>query len=107
MGQVNLLKAEALNADPKDYFDEKRSMYDIVPVFPFIEEETIRTQIAASIDTKAFKKEVAEICAIAKEKNSIIQDTKYVISLVAWNDYPELIRLLTIIREWAFRQVIQ
>ncbi len=103
MGQINLLKAEALNADPRDFFDEKKSMYNVVPVFPFLEEETVRQQIFHSIDSKVFKKEVEDICKLAKDQGSIIQETKYVISLVAWDAYPELIRLLTIIREWAFR----
>ncbi len=103
MGQVNLLKAEALDSDPKDFFDSKRSMYEIMPVFPFLDEETIRKQIKHVINLDAFKAEVEDISEKAKKEGSIIQDTSYIISLVAWNDYPELIQLLTIIREWAFR----
>ena len=41
MGQLNLLKSEPLNVDTKDYYNDKKSMYEIVPVFPFLSEETI------------------------------------------------------------------
>ncbi len=103
MGQVNLLKAESLDSNPKDYYDEKRSMYNIIPVFPFLDEATIEQQITQSINTAEFAKEVQLICEEAKKEGSIIVGTDYVISLIKWDDYPELIRLLTIIREWAFR----
>jgi hypothetical protein len=103
MGQLNLLKSEPLNVDTKDYYNDKKSMYEIVPVFPFLSEETIREQVNAVIDENKFSEEVKLINAYAKKDQSIIEGTNYIISLVAWKDYPQLILLLTIIREWAFR----
>ncbi len=103
MGFMNLLKSSPLNADPKDYYNEQKSMYEIVPVFPFLSEETVRKQVDGVIDLLKFKKEVEAIHKLAKNEDSIIQGTNYIISLVAWDEYPQLILLLTIIREWAFR----
>lgn len=103
MGQLNLLKSEPLHVNPKDYFNDQKSMYEIVPVFPFLSEDTIRDQIKAVIDLDQFNREVDDINRLAKVEGSIITGTNYIISLVAWEEYPQLILLLTIIREWAFR----
>ena len=104
MGQIkNLLKAAPLQVDVKSYFDSQKKLYDIIPVFPFLNEETILQEIDHSIDTERLRQEVSEIQLLAKAEGSIIEDKNYIISLVGWNDYPQLIKLLAITREWAFR----
>ncbi len=89
------------NVDVEQYFDSKKKVYGSVPVFPFLMQDQIEKAIEALINVEEIKKEVANI-----EKNasdSRIPETDFIISLLGWNDYPEITKLLTIIREWAFR----
>lgn len=100
---INLLKAEPLNVNPADYLDNQKQLFETIPVFPFLDEQTILMEIDSAIDTVLLKEEIKQIHQIAEREESIIQDKNYIISLVDWHSYPEIIRLLTIIREWAFR----
>lgn len=98
-----VLEAKPLNVDPMDYFDEKKKVFANIPVFPQISEEEVEEAIKASIDKDAFDKEIERILAYSKKKNSFVKDTSYIICLVNWDRCPELSQLLSIMREWAFR----
>ena len=104
MGDINnLLKSEQLELKPAEYFDDAKKIYNTMPVFPFLKEEDVVKLVEEVIDEKVLKQEIQGIYKIAKEEGSIIEDKNFVISLVGWGEYPQLIKMLTIIREWAFR----
>lgn len=104
MGELDsLLKTNQLNVDPSDYYDDSKKIYNIIPVFPFLEEDQIISLLDKDISVELLKKEISIIYESAKKEKSIIEDKNYIISLVAWNEYPQLIKMLTIMREWAFR----
>ena len=98
-----VLVSEPLIVDPMDYFDEKKKVFKNIPVFPFITEEEIKSAIKESIDDKKFIKEIERIIEYSKKKKSFVNDTSYIICLINWDNCPELSQLLTIMREWAFR----
>lgn len=97
------LFAEPLKIDIKDYFDHDKKIYKTCPVFPFLNEAEIEKVIENYIDQDALKLEIEQVRESAAQENAIIEDTDFVIGLVDWNRFPELIKMLTIIREWAFR----
>lgn len=99
----DVLKAAALSVDPMDYFDEKKKVFNTIPVFPLLSEEEIKAAIEESIDEADFQAEIKQILESSKEENAYVVDTTYVICLVDWFTFPQLIQLLTIMREWAFR----
>ncbi|WP_235297163.1 GNAT family N-acyltransferase [Portibacter marinus] len=98
-----VLAAQALEVDPMDYFDEKKKVFSNIPVFPQISEEEIQEAIDQSIDPDAFAGEIARILDYSKKTNSFVNDTDFIICLVNWHKCPELSQLLSIMREWAFR----
>jgi hypothetical protein len=98
-----VLEAKALNVDPMDYFDEKKKVFSNIPVFPLITEQEVIDAINESIDGDRFTEEIQRIITYSKEKNSFVKDTSYIICLINWDKCPELSQLLTIMREWAFR----
>lgn len=100
---INLLKEEAIHANHEEYFDASRQLFDTIPVFPFLDETTIEQQIQFSIDTDVLRQEIEDIATKAREEGAVIMEQGYIISLISWHKYPCLIDLLTIIREWAFR----
>ncbi|GLR15792.1 GNAT family N-acyltransferase [Portibacter lacus] len=98
-----VLEAKPLEVDPMDYFDEKKKVFSNIPVFPLITEEEIEKAILESIDKEKFAQEIEGILAYSKKKKSFVKDTAYIICLINWDRCPELSQLLTIMREWAFR----
>ncbi len=98
-----VLVAEALKVDPMDFFDEKKQVFKNIPVFPEISEEEIEDAIEQSISKTKFDEEIRRIIAYSKKKNNFVKDTSYIICLINWNLCPELSQLLSIMREWAFR----
>ena len=99
----HILKVEPIQANKADYFDEVKKIYHPTPVFPFLTEEDINAGIDELIDETAFEAEIKELHEKSKTNNSTIEGSNYIICLVKWHEYPELIKMLTIIREWAFR----
>jgi hypothetical protein len=98
----DLLKADILtNIDKEQYFDPKKRIYSAVPVFPFLSLEDIEVAIEGCIDKNSLKEEISELAK--SNADSIIPDTAFIITLIDWHTYPNLILLLTITREWAFR----
>jgi hypothetical protein len=98
-----VLEAKVLEVNPMDYFDEKKQLFSNIPVFPPISEEEVQEAIENSIENAAFEKEIEQIIAFSKASKNYVTDTSYIISLIEWQTYPQLIQLLTIMREWAFR----
>ena len=99
----NKLKHEPLELKPQDYYDQAKKIYGTIPVFPFLEEGEVVRIIDEDIDVDALKEEIDRIQINAKKEGSIIEGRGFVISLVGWQEAPQLIKMLTIIREWAFR----
>ncbi len=99
----NKLKAEQLNADPAEYFDHEKGLYNPVPVFPFLKEQDVVDTVESMIDADTLRKEIDTLAHHSEYSDSIIANTNYVICLIRWNEYPELVKMLSIIREWAFR----
>lgn len=100
---INLLKESPVNVDINDYYDEGRKLYNTVPVFPFLDDTVIEQQIQFSIDAKKLREEISTISAHAHNEGALVKPRTFAICLTDWNTYPQLICLLTIIREWAFR----
>ena len=98
-----VLVAKELEVNPMDYFDEKKQVFRNIPVFQSISEEEIIGAIEESINKEEIDKEIKEILSQSKESNNYVTDTTYIISFIDWKTYPQLIHLLTIMREWAFR----
>ncbi|MGB0862655.1 MAG: hypothetical protein ACPGXZ_07030 [Saprospiraceae bacterium] len=99
----HILQAKQIEADKSEYFNATKKIYNPIPVFPFLSEEEIDAAIEELIDEKALKIEIERLHEASKTINSTIIGTDYIICLVEWNECPELIKLLTISREWAFR----
>lgn len=98
-----VLKATQVTVDIKDYFDAEKNLYEPYPVFPFLTESEIRAAIEELVDVKILHDEVKTLHELSKSTKSTIANTNFIICLVKWNEYPELMKMLTIIREWAFR----
>jgi hypothetical protein len=98
-----VLKAEQVTVDIKDYFDAEKNLYQPYPVFPFLKESEIREAIDELVNIKVLREEVNALHEQSKVKHSTIANTNFIICLVDWNAYPELMKLLSIMREWAFR----
>lgn len=98
-----VLEAKALIVDPMDYFDERKKVFSNIPVFPLLTEEEVVEAIKDSINPADFAEEIQRIINDSKETNSFVKDTSYIICLINWDKCPELSQLLTIMREWAFR----
>ena len=92
-----------MQVDKAAYFDAQKRVYQPIPNFPFLTENQIDEAIASLIDPTAFAKEINTLAEKSKGTNSTIANTRFIICLINWTDYPELIKLLTIVREWAFR----
>lgn len=101
MKKVLVAKPCAVNL--ADFFDEKKEVFLTIPVFPFLNEIEIQKAIDDSIDIKAFNKEIENILKQSISENKFVKDTTYIICLINWFKSPQLIQLLTIMREWAFR----
>lgn len=99
----DILTAQPIAADKADYFDEVKRVYNPIPVFPFLSEADIDAAVSAIIDTDTLAREIQALTAQAQAHHATIADTGYIICLIKWHEYPELIKLLTIVREWAFR----
>lgn len=100
----HILHASPLkDVNPADYFDNDKGIYRPVPVFPFLSDAAIDTAIQEYINTNQLRKEVEHIHQDAINKGATIPETNLIICLTGWHEYPELIKLLTITREWAFR----
>lgn len=97
------LFAKPLSVNIQDYYDSDRKIYKTCPVFPFLSESDIDKVIKEYIDRSALMKEIKQIKETAVKERAIIDNTGFIIGLIEWNKYPELIKMLTIIREWAFR----
>jgi len=99
---IDPLKSAMLsNIDISQYLDKKRNVYGPVPIFPFLNQEEIKSAIDTIVDPKELENEIDHI-----QKSNIqstIPGTSFIISLIDWHEYPALINILTIIREWAFR----
>ncbi len=98
-----VLKATQITVDINDYFDNEKKLYQPYPVFPFLSEEAIRQGIDELIDKKTLAEEINFLYKKSNLSKSNIEDTNFIICLIKWAEYPELVKLLTIIREWAFR----
>ena len=94
-----VLAADRVDSRPQDYYDERKQLYGAVPVFPFLSYEAVQAAVQQHIDTAALAREVAAATA----RYDTIAGTDYVICLTGWVEYPELIKLLTITREFSFR----
>lgn len=97
------LQAQQIKADPSQYFDEEKKLYDPVPVFPFLSEEDVIDTVNKVVNEEILRTEIATLIEKSKSSNSTIADTNYIICLIKWHEYPELVKMLGIIREWAFR----
>lgn len=98
-----VLKAKQVSVNIKDYFDEEKKLYRPYPVFPFLSENDIKKGIEELIDIEILKEEIKSLYEQSKESKSSIENTSFIICLVKWHEYPELMKMLTVIREWAFR----
>ena len=98
-----VLKAKQITIDIKDYFDEEKKLYEPYPVFPFLTEEAVKEGIKELINESLLREEVKTLADLSKSLKNTITDSNFIICLVKWNEYPELIKMLTVIREWAFR----
>ena len=98
-----VLVAEPLDVNPMDYFDEKKQVFQNIPVFPAITEEEVQEAIKQSVNSEAIAQEIEQVLSKSKQKNRFVTDTSYVICLIDWESFPQIIQLLTIMREWAFR----
>ncbi len=96
-----LISDPLTNVKKEDYFNKDKSLYSAVPVYPFLSEEDVEQALAELTDLPTIKK---EINALQKEGSHTIPDTDYIICLTDWYSYPNLIAMLTVIREWAFRK---
>lgn len=99
----HILRAKQIETDKSEYFNEAKKLYSPIPVFPFLSEEDIDAAIEALVDEKALKTEIETLHEASKTIKSTITGTGYIICLVKWGECPELIKMLTISREWAFR----
>lgn len=99
----HILKAEAVKVNREDYYNERKRIYMPIPNFPFLSEAQIDEAIATLINPAAFAEEIKTLHQKSEGTRSTIVNTNFVICLINWTDYPELIKLLTIVREWAFR----
>lgn len=98
-----VLKAKQVTVDIKDYFDEEKKLYQPYPVFPFLTEEAIKEGINELVNESLLREEVKTLAEVSKPLNNTIENSNFIICLVKWEAFPELIKMLTIIREWAFR----
>jgi hypothetical protein len=98
-----VLKAEMVKSNKDDYFDSVKKLYSPVPVFPFLSVDEIEDAVTRLIDPIAFDLEIKDLHQKSAFTKSTIANSNFIICLIQWNEYPELIKLLTIIREWAFR----
>lgn len=98
-----VLKADFANSNKEDYFDPVRNLYKPVPVFPFLSEDDIEGAVKTLINPTVFDAEIKALHQKSEGNKSTIAGSNFIICLVKWDEYPELIKLLTIIREWAFR----
>lgn len=98
-----VLQAEEIKPNKEEYFDAIKNVYNPVPVFPFLTEEDIENGIETLVDVEVLKKEIATLAERSKSKKNTIEGSTFIICLVGWHEYPELIKMLTIVREWAFR----
>jgi|GEM_PF-2260662 hypothetical protein len=98
-----VLKATQITVNINDYFDAEKKLYEPYPVFPFLTESEIKAGINELVDGKILREEVDALHELSKATKSTIANTNFIICLLKWNDYPELMKMLTIIREWAFR----
>ena len=99
----NKLQAEPINADPAAYFDQEKELYNPVPVFPFLTEQDIIETVASVVNSELLVEEIKLLITKSASAKSTIAGTNYIICLIKWYEYPELVKLLSIIREWAFR----
>lgn len=97
------LQAQQIHADPALYFDEEKGLYNPVPVFPFLSEEDIVDTVEKLINEAVFREEIKVLSKKANASKSTIEGTNYIICLIKWHEYPELVKMLSITREWAFR----
>jgi hypothetical protein len=97
------LQAQQIQADPALYFDEDKGLYNPVPVFPFLTEEDVIDTVKKLIDKTLLREEINILSEKSKKSKSTITGTNFIICLIKWHEYPELVKMLSIIREWAFR----
>lgn len=97
------LSADPIKVDISDYFDHVKKVYNTPPLFPFLTADDVMKVTKEIIDESSLKNEITLLQNNAKQANAIIEDSGFLIGLLEWNEFPQLIRLLTIIREWAFR----
>jgi hypothetical protein len=98
-----VLKANPITVDVQEYFDAEKKLYMPYPYFPFLTETEIRTAISELIDEEKLNEEIKTLENLSKTQKNTIEQTNFIICLVGWAEYPELVKLLTITREWAFR----
>jgi len=98
-----VLEASQVSVNIADYYDNEKKLYKPYPVFPFLSETDIRKGIAELIDEDILADEIKTLHYLSRNSNNTIEDTEMIICLVKWHEYPELMKMLTIIREWAFR----
>ncbi len=96
-----LVSDPLIDVKKEDYFNQEKSLYSAVPIFPLLSEEDIAKALTSIVDMPSVK---AEIKALKAEGSHTIPDTEYIICLTDWHSYPQLISMLTVIREWAFRK---
>lgn len=98
-----VLKARSLEGNIEAYYDEDKKLFSPVPLYPFLSTEEVTEAVKKVINIEELSQEVKVLEAKAMISNAWVPETKYFISLVEWNEYPELMKLLSITREWAFR----
>lgn len=99
----HILKANQIQSNKEDYFDEEKKVYNPVPVFPFLTIEAIDIAVQEAVNPAALALEVEQLYKASKTTNSTIVNSEFIICLIERADYPELTNLLFITREWAFR----
>lgn len=98
-----VLQTNEIQPNKEDFFDEQKKVYNPVPVFPFLTEGEIDEGIAELVDIEVLKLEITTLAEQSKSKNNSIEGTSFIICLIDWYEFPEMIKMLTIMREWAFR----
>ena len=98
-----VLRAKPISVDISDYFDQEKKLYNPYPVFPFLSEVDIQNGIDELVNEETLAAEINVLHGLSRGSNNSIEDTGMIICLVKWHEYPELMKMLTIIREWAFR----
>lgn len=98
-----LLHAKPLKAKLKDYFNQTKQLFNVFPVFPLLDKKEIEAAVETYVDSNRLRSEIQAIQKHSVNNGAVVPNSTFLIGLVDWHTYPEVIKLLSIVREWAFR----